>query len=167
MVKYDFDMLSVTPKDIQCKYAQLFLRFGMNDQLREQIAIFRDPETAQALSSASLAVRECFIASGFALNSYHTGIDEGAFASEDKDGRARVLSQLQENVEALPTDVRWNGFDVGDFFVAAYGAMPAERKRRTFADARQAALPAITLMPSDRIASRVNSRVLSTRAPGV
>ncbi|MEM7718656.1 MAG: hypothetical protein AAF222_05590 [Pseudomonadota bacterium] len=166
-MKYDFDMLSVTPKDIQSKYAQLFVRFGMTNQACEQIAIFRDPDTARALSGASFAVRDCFVASGFALNSYATGMDEGAFAADDKDGRAYVLGQLQENVEALPSDVRWNGFDIGDFFVAAYGAMPAPRQRRFFSEARRAVLPPMTLMPSDRIASRITSRALSTPAPGL
>ena len=42
---YDFDMISVTPKDIQTKYAHLLMRFGMTDQAKQQIAMFRDPET--------------------------------------------------------------------------------------------------------------------------
>lgn len=166
-MNYDFDMLSVTPKDIQSKYAQLFLRFGMMDQVREQIAIFRDPKTAAALSGASHAVRECFVASGFALNSYHSGIENGGFAPEDKAARAHVLAQLQENVEAMPSDVRWNGFDIGDFFIAAYGSIPVPRKRRTFAEARHAVLPPMTLTPEDRIASRITSRALSEPAPGL
>lgn len=160
-MKYDFDMLSVVPKDIQSKYAQLFVRFGMTEQAHEQIALFRDPETARAISGASRQVRDCFVASGFALNSYNSNVEDNEFAEQDRDARARVLASLQENVEDLPGDVDWNGFDIGEFFVAAYGAMPAPRKRQFFKQAAQGVLPAMTLMPSDRVVSRA----LSTPAP--
>ena len=160
-MKYDFDMLSVTPKDIQSKYAQLFVRFGMTEQAHQQIALFRDPHASRALAGASQEVRDCFISAGFATNSYDCGAVDNQFPEADKDSRAKVLARLQESVEDLPGDVDWNGFDIGEFFVAAYGAMPVPRKRRALEEAGRRVLPAMTLMPSDRVVSRA----LSTPAP--
>lgn len=166
-MKYDFDMLSVTPKALQTKYAELLNRFDMSEQAGQQIAMFRDPETANALAGACDAVRDCFIACGFALNSYDSGLGDAQYASDDKEGRARILARLQEHVEALPGDVAWNGFDIGDFFVAAYGAMPAPRQRKTFADVRRRVRSPMVLTPSKRIIPRAMSRPLSTPAPGL
>ncbi|MGR3514813.1 MAG: hypothetical protein ACU0GG_18795 [Paracoccaceae bacterium] len=164
---YDFDLLTTTPKDVQTKYAGLLDHFGMTDQATQSIALFRDPETAQALAGACDAVRACFEASGFAFTSYNDGASDNEYAADDKEARARILSRLQENVEALPGDVMWNGFDIGDFFVAAFGAMPAPRKRKTFADVRRRVRAPMVLTQSKRIFPRAISRPLSTPAPGL
>lgn len=166
-MKYDFDLLSVTSKDFQNKYAGLLGRFGMNEQARQQLAMFRDPETTQALAGACDLVRECFIKSGFALNGFDSGLDDACYVSEDKDARSQILARLQENVEVLPGDVAWNGFDIGDFFVSAYGAVPAPKQRKSFENVRRRVRSPMVLTAARRITPRVLSRPLSTPAPGI
>ena len=170
-MKYDFDMLSVTPKDLQNKHSGILARFGMTEQAGQQLAMFRDPETTQALAGACELVKECFIASGFALNSFDSGLDDNFFVEDDKEWRTKVLARLQENVEALPGDVAWNGFDIGDFFVASYGAMPAPKQRKTFESVRDRVRAPLVLIEARRITPRVFSRPLSrplsTPAPGL
>jgi len=170
-VKYDFDLLLVTPKDLQTKYSGLLERFGLTDQAGQQLAMFRHSETTQALAGACEQVRECFVASGFALNGFDSGLDDNLFDTGDEESRSRILAKLQENVEALPGDVAWNGFDIGDFFVSAYGAMPAPRKRKSFGDVRRQVRAPLVLTAARRITPRVLSRPLSrplsTPAPGL
>lgn len=159
---YDFDMISVTPKDFQRKFARLLARLGLTDQAGEQIAMFRDPHATWALSGASEAVRDCFVSSGFALNCRQSTARAGEFAATDQDARRQVLVRLRENVDALPEDADWNGFDIDAFFAEAYAASPAEETCRSFADERRAFLPPMPLLPAERI----RSRALSTPAPG-
>ncbi|MEM6387051.1 MAG: hypothetical protein AAF668_17150 [Pseudomonadota bacterium] len=160
-MKYDFDIFSVTPSDLRTKYTHLLSRFCLTDQSVQSLAMFRDPQASKALSGASPAIRDCFTNSGFALNCFDDGCADQRFASGDKDGRAKVLAKLQEGVEALPMDVNWNGFDIGDFFVSAYGALPTQRTRKTFRGAARAFHPPMTLLPSARVVSRVLSTVTS------
>lgn len=161
-MKYDFDMISVTPDEFQSKYATLLSVFRMTEQAAEKLAMFRDPMTTWALSGASDEVRECFVASGFALNCRQSTDRAGHYAAKTENSRSEVLERLRQNVDALPDDVNWNGFDIDVFFAVAHAAAPeADQKKAVFADARPA-LPPIALMPADRI----SSRALSTPAPG-
>ena len=121
---YDFDMLAVTPKDFQRKYANLLARFGLTDQAKKQLAMFRDPRTAHALQGASEAVRDAFVASGFAVNAYVTEIGEGRYRAADEAERMCVLERLKSAIDALPEDADWNGFDKDVFFAEAYAAEP-------------------------------------------
>ncbi|MEO1537382.1 MAG: hypothetical protein AAFR73_06595 [Pseudomonadota bacterium] len=152
-MNYIFDLVSVTPPNFRTKYAGLLSRFELEAQARQQLAMFRDCEAATALTGACETVRDCFVQSGFALNAYQHEGGANEYEPTDRDMRAQILAKLQENVEALPFDVDWNGFDIGDFFIAAYGALPAPRKQR-------ANVSTMTLMPSNRVLSRI-SRVLT------
>ncbi len=164
-MNYDFDMLSVTPKDIQTKYAQTLTRFGMTDMARQKLAMFRDPNTVRALAGASEAVRDCFVASGFALNGFDSGIGNGRFHAADEDERTEVLERLQANLASVPADAQWNGFDIEAFFDAAGIATVADPRRRRFDEVRHAVLPPMRLAPSDRVRTRATSRPVSTPAP--
>lgn len=149
---YDFDMLAVTPKEFQRKYAGLLARFGLTDQARQQIAMFRDPRAAHALQGASEVVRDVFVTNGFAVNAYVTGIDEGKYRAADAAQRSAVLGRLEAALDALPEDVEWNGFDKDAFLASARAAAPLVRIPE-FASTRQT------------VSTRVASRPLSTPAP--
>lgn len=153
---YDFDMLAVTPKDFQRKYAGLLSRFGLTDQAKEQLAMFRDPRTAHALQGASEAVRDAFVASGFAVNAYVTEIDEGRYRAADEAERRCVLERLRLAIDALPDDVDWNGFDKDVFFAEAHAAEPMAAGRTRAAHARGSATD---------VPVRAATRPLSTPAP--
>ena len=153
---YDFDMLAVTPKDFQRKYANLLARFGLTDQAKKQLAMFRDPRTAHALQGASEAVRDAFVTSGFAVNAYVTEIGEGRYRAAGEAERMSVLERLKSAIDALPEDVDWNGFDKDVFFAEAHAAEPVTDGREFAAEAR----PSAMVVPA-----RVVSRPLETPAP--
>ncbi len=161
-MKYDFDMISVTPKDFQTKYAIILGFFGMTEQASEKIAVFRDPHASWALAGASEPIRDCFVASGFALNCRQTNARAGHYAASDADSREQVIARLIENLENLPEDLDWNGFDIDAFFAEARAASPETQTASAYAGAGKLIMPPVSLMPSDR----VRSRALSTPAPG-
>lgn len=156
-VTYDFDMFSVIPKETQRKFSGLFSMFGMTEQARQQVAMFRDPETAAALNGASHEVQACFFASGFALNGYHCRTEEGRYAAADEDGRADVLARLEKNLAMLSADADWNGFDIDAFFAISGAAVPLNEV---------ASFSAQKLLDTAQpLAERVTSRRLSAPAP--
>ncbi|MEM7753325.1 MAG: hypothetical protein AAF230_07920 [Pseudomonadota bacterium] len=161
-MKYDFDMISVTPDEFQTKYATLLSVFRLTDQAAEKLAMFRDPLASWALAGASQEIRDSFVASGFALNCRQTNDRAGEYAAKSKDSRAEVLERLRQNVDALPRDLNWNGFDIDVFFAEAHAATPATETQKSLGAIRSTVIPPIELLPTDR----VRSRALSTPAAG-
>ncbi len=156
---YDFDILSVVPSEIQSKYAGLFSQFGMTEQAGQQLAMFRDQAVADALAGASEEVKACFVESGFALNRRDSGTGQGKYSASDTPARVRVLERLRRNVEKLPEEVNWNGFDIDTFFAEAGAAEPVDRVRCSFADVRRTFKPRMSI-PAAPV------RPLSTPTPG-
>ncbi len=149
---YDFDMLSVIPKETQQKFSGLFSMFGMTEQARQQVAVLRDAEAVAAISGACEAVRTCLAESGVALNGYHCRMEDGGEAV-----RAEFLERLEANLKALPADADWNGFDIDLFFAEAGVATPLNEVA-SFSTQRM-------IDKAKPLAARVTSRTLSAPAP--
>ncbi len=132
-MRYDFDIFSVISADVRTRYASLAAMFGIQDLLARELAIFRDPAATDALLGASEGVRDCFVAAGFALNSFETGVEAGLYFPDSVPHRNMVLSRLKGIVAALPDDAEWNGFDIEAFFAAAGTARPTSGNARIFA----------------------------------
>ena len=132
-MKYDFDIFFVVSADMRKRYASLAAMFGVQDLLDRELAIFRDPAATDALLGASECVRDCFVAAGFALNAFNTGVEAGLHFPDSAPGRNLFLSRLKGIVAALPDDADWNGFDIDAFFAAAETARPTSGNARIFA----------------------------------
>ncbi|NND20704.1 MAG: hypothetical protein HKO14_01335, partial [Silicimonas sp.] len=67
-LSYDFDMHSVMPTETLAKSGDKLGDSGKPPEMLDQnVALFRDPVTADALRGASEAIRKCFVDSGFGL----------------------------------------------------------------------------------------------------
>lgn len=138
-ITYDFDMFSVIPKEVQAKFGGMLAELGMTDKMAEQIALFRDPAAVAALQGASDAVKQCLKDSGFGINIYDSGAGAGRYPASDGPARAVVIERLMENLEKLPDDVDWNGFDIEAFAMAALTAKPLDAPRNAPGEMRTAA----------------------------
>ena len=125
---YDFDMFSIIPKELQAQYGELFADIGMKEQASQQRALFRDPAAVAALQGASEEVRKCLLDSGFGINVYDSGAGPGRYPAADAPARAEVIERLMENLEKLPPDADWNGFDIEAFAMAALTAKPLQQQ---------------------------------------
>lgn len=125
-ITYDFDMFSVMPKDLQAKFGDMFAETGMTEMVKEQKALFRDPAAVAALQGASEEVKQCLWDSGFGINVYDSGAGPGRYPASDGPARGAVIERLLENLEKLPEDVDWNGFDIEAFAMAALTAKPLD-----------------------------------------
>ncbi|MEQ9041682.1 MAG: hypothetical protein RIE24_25430 [Silicimonas sp.] len=123
---YDFDMFSVIPKEVQAQVGGMFQELGMTGQMQEQRALFRDPAAVAALQGSSEDVKKCLLDSGFGINVYDSGAGPGRYPASDGPARAQVIERLMENLEKLPEDVDWNGFDIEAFAMAALTAKPVD-----------------------------------------
>ena len=121
---YDFDMFSIIPKELQAQYGELFADIGIKEQASQQRALFRDPAAVAALQGASDEVRKCLLDSGFGINVYDSGAGPGRYPAADAPARAQVIERLMENLEKLPPDADWNGFDIEAFAMASLTAKP-------------------------------------------
>lgn len=125
-ITYDFDMFSVIPKDVQARFGDMLAEIGATEMVKEQRALFRDPAAVAALQGASDEVKQCLRDSGFGINVYDSGAGPGRYPASDGPARAQVIERLMENLENLPEDVDWNGFDIEAFAMAALTAKPLE-----------------------------------------
>lgn len=125
-ITYDFDMFSIMPREIQAQFGDMFAEMGMTEAMKEQRALFRDPAAVAALQGASEDVKQCLIDSGFGINVYDSGAGPGRYPASDGPARAQVIERLMENLEKLPADTNWNGFDIEAFALAALNAKPLD-----------------------------------------
>ena len=114
-MKYDFHLFDAAPLDVQRKFAGIFETFGMTDLARQKVAVFSDPDAVKALGKASSIIRDCFVDHGFNLICHASEVR----GSSDTGDRADLLARLKAEIDALPADVDWNGFDVTAFLAAA------------------------------------------------
>lgn len=121
---YDFDMVSIMPKELQAQFGDMFSELGVADAVKQQRALFRDPATVEALLGASDEVRKCFIASGFSIKTHDSGAGAGCYVQHEEKARMAVLGRLRRNLRELPPDTAWNGFDIRAFIKAAAEARP-------------------------------------------
>lgn len=139
---YDFDMFSIIPREVQSQFGDKFQELGVSGQMKAQRALFRDPAAVEALQGASEEVKNCLLDSGFGINVYDSGAGPGRYPASDGPARAQVIENLMENLERLPEDVDWNGFDIEAFAMAALTAKPLDLSARSDTPARSATLEA-------------------------
>ncbi len=115
--KYDFDMFSTIPDEVRREFQGMLNDIGMGAIGTEQVALFRDPELAEALRGADECVRNVFLESGFGLNVFDSGAPEGRYPAYDENARNACVRRLADNIAAAEglSDANWNGFDIGDF----------------------------------------------------
>lgn len=134
-LSYDFDMFSVIPQAFfdDPKLGRDLRRAGLShDQRQNRVALFREPETAAALTRAPQPVQDYLRAAGFGTKTYSSGAPPGRFPSRDDTARTAVLRLLRDEAPRHdlpapggPTPVRGE-FDVHRFLLAALDARPVE-----------------------------------------
>ena len=123
-LSYDFDMVPLVPRETQAKFAKTFDRLGLMEQISAPRAQFRDASAIAALRGASPEIQRCFLESGFGLDTYDSGAGPGAYYDDDGPSRASVMERLLNQIEVLPENLNWNGFDIAEFAEAAVNAAP-------------------------------------------
>lgn len=101
MLNYDFDMFSVYPKAVfnDDRIGGMLSDMGFEHQSRgNQIALFRDPATVEALRRAPQAVQAYLRDAGFGMNTYHSGAPAGRYPAEDEAARVALIETLAESL---------------------------------------------------------------------
>lgn len=147
-LRYDFDMVAVTPDGLPDQFGNL----AVTGVSAEKVAMFRDPKTVAALSQADEAVRTFFTDSGFAVQQFDSGAPPGRFAARDEDARAAVIEKLSENLGTHNLKgASWGGFEFQAFMQALSVAEPIEDE--LLAPTRQS-----PRFDADLVAARIASR---------
>ena len=138
-LKYDFEMFTVIPEDLQIRVEAE----GLPRELAgRKIALFRDPLTASALRRASDEVQAAFQAAGFGFNVYDSGTPEGRYPAEDAQHRDWVLAKLGDALDQIDTeDADFGGFSLLDFLDHLHQASPIGEPA-TYAIPNAPAIPA-------------------------
>lgn len=122
-MRYDFDMVTVTPEGLPDRFGDLAIT-GIG---AEKTAMFRDPKTAEALRNADQAVRTFFLESGFGLQDYDSGAPPDRYPISDEDHRIRVIERLTANLGTHDlTGANWGTFDFQAFLAGLDQAKPLE-----------------------------------------
>ncbi|MEL6841202.1 MAG: hypothetical protein AAFP85_18100 [Pseudomonadota bacterium] len=122
-LRYDFDMVSVTPEGLPDQFGDL----AMTGVAAEKMAMFRDRQVVAMLEKADPAVRTFFVDSGFALQSYDSGAPPGRYPISDEAARVQVIEKLTTNFTAHDlSGANWGGFDFQAFLEVMEHAEPLE-----------------------------------------
>lgn len=147
-LKYDFDMVPVTPEGLPDRFGDLSAT-GLD---AHKTAMFRDPQTVAALGRADAAVQAFFVESGFAMQTYDSGAPSGRFPMRDEDARVSVIEKLSANLATHDLKgADWGGFDFQAFMQALSEAEPIE-------DTLLAPLPSSQQVSLELAAARAASR---------
>lgn len=127
-LRYDFDVHVVVDEehlgpDAQTQEPPDFgVRFRASGA---KTALFRDPETAAALSEAPASVRTVFLDAGFGLNSHCCGVPDGFYHEMDTNARAHFLTRLKTLLETrVPKGHARGAFDILAFLEDTAAAKP-------------------------------------------
>ncbi|MEO1641083.1 MAG: hypothetical protein AAFU41_17740 [Pseudomonadota bacterium] len=124
-LRYDFDMFSIMPETVQDKFSSEFDKLGLTGMMSEQKAMFRDPNTVEALRTADQVVQDYFLASGFGLNTYDSGAPAGRFPAKDEEARAEIIDNLTKNLQSHDLKgANFGGFNFSDFLTSIGEANP-------------------------------------------
>lgn len=132
---YDFDIFDVIPTEGEDDptLGRFMSEIGFGpDQQSRKVALFRDRRTADALRGSPDVLRDFFLASGFGLNTFHSGAPDGYYPAKDEDARLDIIRQLTENAEVhdlqkvAEHDNEGQGFVLGDFLTALAQAQPID-----------------------------------------
>ena len=122
-MRYDFDMVSVTPEGLPDQFGDL----AVNGVAAEKMAMFRDPQVVAMLEKADPAVRTFFLDSGFALQPYDSGAPPGRYPVSDEVARVKVIEKLTANFTTHDlSGANWGGFDFQAFLEVMEHAKPLE-----------------------------------------
>jgi len=132
-LNYDFDIFAVFPKAVfeDPKVGGLLAEVGLaHGQRGNQVALFRDPRTVDALRRAPQAVQDYLRGAGFGMNTYHSGAPAGRYPAEDEPARVALIEKLAEELprHSLPkaddSQPGPNDFSLPAFFEAVMLAEP-------------------------------------------
>ena len=111
-MRYDFDMVAVTPQGLPDQFGDLTAT-GVG---AEKLAMFRDPQVVAALNKADEVVRTFLIDSGFALQVHDSGAPPGRFLQRDEAARIILIDRLSANLATHDvTGANWGDFDFEAF----------------------------------------------------
>lgn len=127
--RYDFDMFSVIPDEIQKQFQGLFNDTGVSAKMTDQLALFRDPELVNALQHADEEIKQLFLDSGFGLNVFDSGAPTGRYPSYDESARNTCISRFRQNIAASKELVHcnWGGFQIAEFLMYLASAEPIDQ----------------------------------------
>lgn len=137
-LRYDFDIVDTMSPQAgrEAATARLLSSAGVRrDDPAQRVALFRDRRTALALRSAPKGLRSCFIASGFGLSVFESGLPSGRYQARDETARLDVITRLTENLtrfelpRAEDYPIGDNVFRMGDFVQALAQARPLDPAR--------------------------------------
>ncbi|MDX8346453.1 hypothetical protein SLH49_00495 [Cognatiyoonia sp. IB215446] len=122
-LRYDFDMVAVTPEGLPDQFGDL----AVTGVATEKRAMFRDARVVAALEKADASVRTFFLESGFALQVYDSGAPPGRYPISDEAARVGVIEKLTANLGNHDlSGVNWGGFDFQSFLASLDAAKPLE-----------------------------------------
>lgn len=135
---YDFDIVDIPPDPAQQAHLDALRALGQDVDDTNVEARWRDPQTARALSQASLGVRELFKKAGFGTAISGRRTPSGHHDRADDPTRHDVIMRLTNAMsEANADNFDWGQFDCAAFFkahaesVATGGvAVPEQSTRR-------------------------------------
>lgn len=127
--KYDFDMFSIMPDEVQKQFQGLFNDTGLAALMTEQLALFRDPALVNALQHADENIKQLFLDSGFGLNVFDSGAPTGRYPAYDEAARGACISRLTQNIAASKelAHCDWGGFQIADFLIYLASAEPIDQ----------------------------------------
>lgn len=160
-LRYDFDIICVFDEGCEESRA-LEARLRHSDDAHElgssKLAMFRDPETVEALQAAPKGVRHLMEASGFGLAAYDSGAPDGYYPQQDEEDRIALMLRLTENLRYhdrhAGSDLHLHSetpvFDFEAFVQHLETATPMDMETET----------GIDIMPHDEAVSDRRQRVL-------
>jgi hypothetical protein len=103
-LNYDFDIFDLIPQQagIDAEASGFLARLGLAQARTRattgpnRIALFRDQETADALRAAPASLRDYFLAAGFGLNTYTSGVARHRYPAADEAARLEIIERLTE-----------------------------------------------------------------------
>lgn len=130
-MRYDYDMFSVIPDDVQSQFQGMLNDIGMSAMASQQTALWRDPRIVEALQGADPVVKDLFIDAGFGINGYDSGAPFGRFFERDRVAREQrendFLDALAEALDDGSLDgANWNGFELEAFLEYLETAEPID-----------------------------------------
>ncbi len=145
-LKYDFDIVTIAPDDIDLEQDQPEASGGGTagaGVTPGAYALFRDVKTADALRAASPKIREMFLNAGFKLATYDSGAPHGYYPSDDAPQRERIIKQLFSNIRKTGLRGEYCGeFSFIDFLQYVRSAKPFSGfLRKQQAEEKSSALP--------------------------
>jgi len=130
-MRYDYDMFSIIPDEVQGQFQEMFNDLGVNDMTSQQKGLWRDTDVVEALLGADQVVKDLFNKSGFGVNHYFSGAPEGRFFARETKARQQIedafLAGLSDGLDnGSLQGTNWNGFVLEDFLEYIETARPID-----------------------------------------